>query len=526
MLETNAQKDTAVVVAGAGPTGLTLASNLAAAGVPVRVLDRASGPATTSRALGLQPRGIEVLDRAGALGDLEARSNPIRQVVIDLGHGRTARLRLGQATRLVTRPGLLVSQADIEAELRLRLHGLGVEVEWGREVTDGVQDENGVKVTLADGAGLESGWLVGCDGAHSRVRKIAGVGFPGVRVIERFLLADVHADLSAPRDAAAVWLRPDGLVAAFPLPGDDLWRLMAPAPAGLATELAPRAVVDALTTQLKGATGVAPVVSGIEWTSTFAIHRRLADRYRAGRILLAGDAAHIHSPVGGQGMNTGLGDADNLAWKLALVVRGAASPTLLDTYDAERRPIAADVLESTTAMTRMGVGDGVLPRLVRSHLIAPALAQPWVQRLVWERASQLRINYRNGPLGAAARWPLTKQLRPGDRVPDVPCAREDGRATRLHAELGARWALLAPTRWSSYGEADIAACAERVHARLGAEAVAVLASDADPVRDVLLVRPDGHLAWRGEPLPGVVDAWLAAVLGTGRAPRARRNSNA
>lgn len=557
-----------VLVAGAGPTGLTLACDLLAAGVDVRVVDRAPGAARTSRALGLQPRGLEALLRAGALGDLERRSNPIRQVVIDLGGGTPARLRLGGATKLVTRPGLLVSQAEVETGLRRRLEDLGGQVEWSSEVVDATQDGAGVTVRISSGSdsgtGLTSGpnsgpnsgtgpsfhsasgtghsscaglgchsgtssraglrsdsefgpgrnfrcsWLVGCDGAHSRVRTLAGVGFPGVAVIERFALADVRADLPLDRDAVAVWLRGEQMLAAFPLPGADLWRLMAPVPDEEPGPLDGAQLLGLLTTQLAERTGwPAGSVRGVEWTSVFRIHRRLAERYRQGRFLLAGDAAHIHSPLGGQGMNTGIGDAENLAWKLALVARHRAGPELLDTYQDERRPIAEEVLSSTTGMTKMVLGQSPTARLLRDRVFVPALNRPLVQRLVWEQASQLKTSYARGPLGDPARRTL-RHPRPGDRVPDLACRRADGSRTHLHTELGARWALLGSTAtMPSRMAAGCLAVAER---RLGAGAVTALSTDDRLRSELYLVRPDGHLGWRGRARPARVAGWLARVL--------------
>ncbi|MGH3526690.1 MAG: FAD-dependent monooxygenase [Pseudonocardiaceae bacterium] len=248
---------------------------------------------------------------------------------------------------------------------------------------------------------------------------------------------------------------------------------------------------------------------GAQWTSTFRIHRRLAHRFRQGRMLLAGDAAHIHSPFGGQGMNTGIGDAENLAWKLALVVYDHADPALLDSYEAERRPIATEVLQSTSALTAMALGDTRLARTLRDHVFVPSLNLSIVQRLVWESASQLKISYRTGPLARTSRWSLRSGPRPGDRVPDQPCLRRNGSLTRLHAELGARWALLIPSTASAQ---QTQTYSDRARDRLGAGTVTVLKSQAGRLGQVMLVRPDAHAGSCGLS-PTSLDAWLAGILG-------------
>ena len=517
--------DVNVVIVGAGPTGLALACGLSAGGVSVRVLDKAPGPASTSRALGLQPRGSEVLDHLGALGDLADRSVRIGRIAIHVGGSRAGTLEVGRPTPLVTRPGLLVSQAEVEAALRTRLRGLGGSVEWGQEVADIAQDPQGVTVTTAGRSDAETprekfraSWLVGCDGAHSQVRKLADIGFPGVALIERFLLADVHVDLPIPRNEVAVWLRADQMLGVFPLPGKDLWRLMAPAeplPAAATGD----EVVSTLLASWCEHTGLdAPAVKDVVWTSTFRVHRRLADRYRQGRILLAGDAAHIHSPLGGQGMNTGLGDVENLAWKLALVARGRADVTLLDTYQEERRPVAAEVLGSTSAMTRVVLGDSAPARLIRDGVFVPLLKRPFVQRLIWEQASQLKVGYRRGGLARGGRRQgfavARRRLRAGDRVPDLPCRRADGTHTRLHAELGGRWVLLG-------SRTAVASAADAAAAQLGADLVTGLESLEPSAGDILLVRPDGHLACRVDGADAVgaaegVSTWIGRALEGGR----------
>jgi len=487
-------KQDTVVVVGAGPTGLTLACALRNAGVSVRVVDAAKGPATTSRALGLQPRGVEVLDRLGALADLPERSLRVNQVIVSVSGRELTRLQVGQRTRLGGHPGLLISQAEIEGALRRRLAGLGGEVEWGRAVTAADQDADGVLVRLDDGGAVRASWLVGCDGAHSAVRKAVGIGFPGVPLVERFLIGDVRADLGRPRDAVSVWLRGTEMLAAFPLPGDDLWRLMTPARAVGPADPDLAAVLAHMRERV--AEEIGRSVRAAEWTSSFRIHRRLADTYRRGRVLLAGDAAHIHSPLGGQGMNTGIGDAENLAWKLALVVTGRAHEGLLDTYEAERRPVAAEVLGATSGATNLMFGDGAVSRFLRDHLVVPLMDRPFVQRMIAERSSQLLVSYRGGPL-AHGRWRLSGP-RAGDRVRDLPCHLADRTPTRLHAELRGRWAVLVP---AGFVHLDV------VRAWLG-DSVTELIADG---REVLLVRPDGHLAWRGID-PAGLERWLASAL--------------
>ena len=476
--------DPDVAIVGAGPTGLALACGLRAAGVSVRVLDKATGPAVTSRALGLQPRGVEVLDRLGALGDLPDRAQPIREVIITVEGRELARLQVGLSMeRLGGRPGLIISQAEIEAALRERLAEFGGEVEWGHVVAELEPWAGGVTVLLTNGSGFEAGWVIGADGAHSVVRKALAVGFPGVPLVERFLLADVHATLDRPRDAASTWLRGTELLAAFPLPGDNLWRLMAPAPPEFGDEPQQDKIIEFLGARLRDEADGS--IHTAEWTSSFRIQRRLADTYRRGRVLLAGDAAHIHSPLGGQGMNTGIGDAENLAWKLALVISGRAGDGLLDTYEAERRPVAKDVLESTSGLTELVVGESRIARFVRDHIAVPLLNRAWMQRLIATKASQLQVSYRDGPLGAGRRRRLPG-LRPGDRVPD-----REG----LYDALGPAWALLGPE-----------ALADVARERLGD--VVSLRGEGD----ALLVRPDGHLAWRGRDA-AALQAWLDGALG-------------
>jgi len=491
-----------VAIAGAGPTGLTLACALLERGVSVRVFDAAAEPATTSRALALQPRGVEVLDRIDALGDLAERAIKTMSATVYAGDRPILRLQLGRWLQDKSHPILIVSQVEIEAELRRRFSELGGRVEWGTPVLDAKPDETNLAVTVGDPATIVyADWLVGCDGAHSMVRKISGVDFPGAPVVERFLLADVHAELPVGRDGTGVWLHQEGMFAIFPLPGKDLWRLMADVDVEEGDVLAQLCRMLPTRTAITGAR-----IGTAEWTSTFRIQRRIASHYRRGRILLAGDAAHIHSPFGGQGLNTGIGDAENLAWKLVLVTKGLAPQTLLDSYEAERRPIAKDVVAGTTVVTKVLLGINPVARVLRDRVILPVLNRPIMQDRLLAQASQLSVSYRRGPLTPKRQIPvglrLPVGLRPGDRVPDMDCRRRDGTATRLHRELAGRWALVIPTG------GDITPAHTRAISRLGDEVVVLDAA----VSDTLLVRPDAHLGWRHKHAKVKLEPWLDNIL--------------
>jgi len=503
-----------VAIVGAGPTGLTLAIGLRLHGVPVRMVDRQPAPATTSRANFLHARGVEVLDRLGALGALPDRSISAMTITVNAGGRPMSTVRFGDVGLGTARPALLVSQATIEGELRRRFAELGGTIEWGTAVVGVTQDASGVTVKIDGGQTFRAAWLVGCDGAHSTVRKQAGVAFPGAPVSDDWLLADVHADGMPERSGSHGWLHREGLVGALPMrevigaADDNLWRIMIYAPGVSGDDLDERQIVERIRTVFAERTGLtSATITDATWASVFRIHRRLVDDYRTGRVLLAGDAAHIHSPMGGQGMLTGIGDGENLAFKLALIIERRASEPLLDTYEAERRPLATEVLRTTSANTRLQVGEGPIVRLLREKVMLPVIDLPAVQRWATAVASQLRVSYRRGPLGDGPLARFGRRPRPGDRIPDLAASRADGTTTRLHAELGGRWAVLAPA-----GALDELTQAARVW--LG-EHVTGLAQH-DRGAEAMLVRPDAHLAWRGRPDATKMSGWLEAALRRGR----------
>jgi 4,5-epoxidase len=543
---------TNVLIVGAGPTGLALACDLRSRGIDVAIIDKAAAPATTSRALGLHPRGGEILARLGALGDLQQQAVNSRAINICVGARRLVRIDSPQTPDGVT-PGLLIiGQAEIEARLRARLATLGCEVTWDSELAAVVHEDTAITATVRSNDGdvlLSADWLVGCDGAHSAVRKLAGIAFDGSAFAERFMLADVRLDWQRPANESVVWLHRDGVLASIPLPGNT-WRIMAELPAELDIKVeqdgSPSEEIarDLLYRCFKERLGDTTTRIGeMTWKSLFRFHRRLASTYRRGRILIAGDAAHIHSPFGGQGMNTGLGDAYNLGWKLAMVAQGRADDRLLDTYGDERRPVAADVLATTTTNTTLVLGNTLMKRLVRDFAFVPALRIPAVQQKMAAKASQLNIGYAGGPLATEsvlsriARIVRSKPVA-GDRGANAMCLTlPDGKSTTLAEEISSGWALLL------FGADREAArdCAAAARSRLGKDVriirilpsgTAMAAQDSAGVDIVLrddhasiaaayrpgtaetiLLRPDGHLAWRGSrPNAAALRKWLREAL--------------
>jgi 4,5-epoxidase len=549
-----------VLIVGAGPTGLTLACDLRSRGVAVQVVDKAAGPATTSRALGLQPRGREILARLGALGDLPERAVH--------AYATNIRLRQRLLTKFIvqTKRGqdalgpLLISQAEIEAQLRRRLAELGGEVSWDHEVVAAIQDGEGVEARARASNGehsIRAGWLVGCDGAHSAVRSLMGIDFEGRPFPETLVLADVKlTETRNGADEGTMWLHPDGMIGMVPLPA-GVWRIFAElhpsdpmAKAGHAAATAlqgaspvSEAVVDRVRALMRERIGEqAPQIASGLWTSVFRFHRRIASAYRRQRLFLAGDAAHIHSALGGQGMNTGIGDAFNLGWKLACVIRGNASDRLLDTYGAERRPVAADVVRQTSRAWNILIGHTVFDRMFRDHLLLPILRWPAMQRRWLESGSQLRVSYRGGPLAETTIGErlcsfIRHEPLAGDRAPNAACRMvPGGEATTLGALASARWALLL------YGGsvADWRGCAAvarrdldglrviRVLPRGSPDGVADALETECTVRDedgaiagayrpgphaAILLRPDSHIAWRSAHFsPDGLVAWLRRSL--------------
>ncbi|MFE0022688.1 FAD-dependent monooxygenase [Amycolatopsis sp. NPDC059021] len=495
-----------VVIAGAGPTGLTLACELARRGTPVRVLEKSPEFPRSSRAKGPNQRSLEIFEDLGVLKRIFAAgsSAPVMRKYRD-GKLISATDPWAGATPTPDRPyerGWLIAQYRVEEILREKLAEYGAHVELGAELTSFTQDETGVRGTLADGTRFEAAYLIGCDGGHSTVRKLLGIPLVGETAEEqRMVLGDVEVT-GIDRGFWHQWLDTDGGVLLCPVPGTERtwWFQAAPergpdgAPLGPSLESFRR--LFARHARLPG-----EWLIKAELLSTYRVNVRMAERYRAGRVLLAGDAAHVHPIAGGMGMNTGIQDAYNLGWKLALVAAGEAGDALLDSYEAERLPIAAWTLEVTSERLRMALAE---------------IRKPGggLDVVVTEETSTLGVGYRWSPLSLR---PSTSDspLQPGDRAPDAPCADvETGAVVRLFETFaGPHFTLL------GFGERAAAALPGLAtpHGNL----VRPVAIDAGAPG---LSDKDGHAA-RAYGITGDTlvlirpDNYVAAIVATNEAPR-------
>jgi 2-polyprenyl-6-methoxyphenol hydroxylase-like FAD-dependent oxidoreductase len=408
--------DTDVLVVGAGPTGLMLANQLVRRGVPTLIIDRHAGPSLESRALGVQARTLEIyshlgiVDRALELGKRGTGGN------IWANGERRARIALSDAGDQVTPyPFLLVlGQDDNERIMADRLRELGSSVLWSTELVSLQQQEDSVTavVKLPDGSdrNIQAAWVAGCDGARSSVRELSGIAFAGAAYEHVFFVADTEMTGSMVPDEVNVYLFKDGFHLLFPMRGSDHWRIVGILPPVLRDKA--DLEFDAVIPSLHHEAGERLSIKSCTWFSTYRIHHRSAVRFRDRRCFLLGDAAHIHSPVGAQGMNTGLQDAYNLAWKLALVVKKHANPLLLDSYEQERVPVARALLDGTDRAFQLVVSDGWFARLLRTKILARIAAfaanRKAVQRRAFRIISQTGIGYPKSSLSKSLnRLPVT-----------------------------------------------------------------------------------------------------------------------
>jgi 2-polyprenyl-6-methoxyphenol hydroxylase-like FAD-dependent oxidoreductase len=407
---------TSVLIIGAGPVGLTMALELARFQVPVRIIDKSAARTDKSKALAVWSRTLELLDRSGVASSLIEAGLKMRAVDIMSGKNTIARVpfdKLASKFPFV----LMVPQSETERVLEEKLASLGVKVERNVEFQDFVDSGSEVSCNLTHPDGRDEtvvdGWLIGSDGAHSQIRHRLGMAFDGDTVPGTYVLADVHvAGLDLPEDEFPIFWHRDGMVAFFPI-DKNRYRVIADLGAGELRD--PKlANVQAIVEQ-RGPGGV--VLSDSVWIAPFAINERKVKDFRAGRVFLAGDAAHIHSPAGGQGMNTGIQDAMNLAWKLAMVVtKKADEDFLLDSYSAERSENAARVLRDSGRMLRVATMPNAAAQAVRDFLVHRLLGFSSVSTIAAQQLSELAVGYDHSPLnGGELRG--SGFPRPGHRMP-------------------------------------------------------------------------------------------------------------
>ncbi|MEU8801881.1 rifampin monooxygenase [Spirillospora sp. NPDC048819] len=472
-----------VIVAGGGPTGMMLACELRLHGVRVLVLEKEAEPARYVRSLGLHVRSIEVMDQRGLLERFLAHGerHPVGGFFAAIA--KPAPDRLDTAHSYV----LGIPQPKTDRLLAERAAELGAEIRRGSEVAGLSQDEDGVTVELAGGARLRSRYLVGCDGGRSTVRKLLGIGFPG----EPSRVETLLGEMEVPEDPATVAavvaeVRKTQLRFGVGPFQDGVYRVVVPAE-GVAEDRAAPPTLEEFKRQLRRVAGTDFGVHSPRWLSRFGDATRLADRYRAGRALLAGDAAHVHPPTGGQGLNLGIQDAFNLGWKLAAEVGGWAPEGLLDSYHAERRPVAADVLDNTRAQMQLMTPEPG-PRAVR-RLVAELMDFEEVNRHLVEKITAIGVRYDFGE---------GHELL-GRRMRDVALKRG-----RLYELMRAGRGLLL----DQTGGLSVAGWADRV------DHVADVSEELDA--PAVLLRPDGHVAWAGEDqqdLLGGLSRWFGAAAG-------------
>lgn len=442
-----AQSD--VLVVGAGPSGLVLALWLTRLGVKVRIVDKTDAPGTTSRALAVQARTLELYRQLDLADAVIAKGHRVPTINLWVKGERKAHVPLSDmGTGLTPYPFVQIFPQDEHEKLLVtKLESLGVSVERRTELLSFAEQADGVVARLRGPGGSESEheaiYLAGCDGARSKVRETIGTGFPGGTYEHLFYVADVEAAGPAIDGELHIDLDQADFVAVFPLAGHGRARLIGTVRderAGHTETLTFADITDQALGQMK------LTVTRVNWFSTYHVHHRVTQHFRKGRAFLIGDAAHIHSPAGGQGMNTGIGDAINLAWKLAAVVKGRAGDALLDSYEAERIGFARKLVASTDRAFTLATGQGEFAGLVRTRL-APVVI-PFLfsfaaaRRFAFRTVSQTMINYRGSRLsrGAAGR------VQGGDRLPWVPIDGSDNFAPLVSMD----WQV------HVYGEASIA----------------------------------------------------------------------
>ncbi|CAN5132225.1 FAD-dependent monooxygenase [soil metagenome] len=477
-----------VLVVGAGPTGLMLALQLARRGIAIRIIDKNSGPGLASRAMAMHARSLEFYAQLGLADAVIAGGFKMETLHLREGGEDIATVRFGDIGQGLSPFPFVLSypQDDQERFLVAALETAGVTVEWNTELADFTQDSDGVTATLTKAGQSETAttlYICGCDGARSRVRHVLGLEFAGGEYEQLFYVADARVSGPATHDIFAN-LGADTLALMLPVRSSGMQRLIGTVPAAKSdrTDL----TFEDVRAEAEGLIGVH--VTEVNWFSTYRVHHRVAAHFRDGRAFLCGDAGHIHSPAGGQGMNTGLGDAVNLAWKLAEVLKHRAGETVLETYETERIAFARQLVATTDRAFRAGVDPSLVGRFMRTWLL-PAIAPlassvKAVREAMFRTVSQIMIRYPGSDLSDGA----AGKIKGGDRLPFV--AGEDG--GNFAPQRGLEWRL------QIHGDADprFAREAAALAIPLDVFSWTEAADHAGFAKSAAyLVRPDGYVGW-------------------------------
>jgi 2-polyprenyl-6-methoxyphenol hydroxylase-like FAD-dependent oxidoreductase len=480
-----------VLISGAGPIGLTMANELARYGISVRIVDKSAERTDKSKALVLWSRTLELFDHAGYVEPFLAAGMQAHGAQMSNGKDIIARVSLDD----IDSPypyALMIPQSDTERVLEEQLAKRGVKVERTVALESFTDQGNQVQAALRKASGesetLTADWLVGCDGAHSTVRHGLGFTFDGTTQPSDWCLADGHITGLDPGDRLHIFWHKDGILAFFPI-SEGRWRVIADLGAAQGDDHHADPTLQEIQSliTLRGTDGI--FIKDAYWLAAFRINERKVSKYGSGRAFLAGDAAHIHSPAGGQGMNTGMQDAFNLTWKLSLVIGGVCKPSLLDSYSVERSAVGDMVLRNASRLTDAAIIRNPIVQDLRNTVVKFALGFPQLGHRVANLLAELDIGYPESPLTVAgAHHPGTRKA--GERWPD-----------RLPADPG-------KARFTAIGPADAVSALAAKFPKLVQAAPA--SGDGEDLR---LVRPDGYVGFAGAASDrAAAEAYLKALV--------------
>ncbi|MFE6921784.1 FAD-dependent monooxygenase [Nocardia sp. NPDC057663] len=494
------KNDVPVLIVGAGPTGLTAAMELSRLGIGVRIIDRAPERSLTSRALGVQARTIELLRGRGVGDEMLRLGNRASATTLYSGGKKLGAIELHRMPSEFNFV-LLLAQSETERLLTQQLHRQGVEVERGIEIVSMSRRTDRVDVQLGSGAettdAATASYLIAADGSHSAIRKQLGLPFKGRSLAQNYVLGDLRLDGDIPEDQLSVFLARNGFLAVFPM-GNGRFRFMATDPEGVTGDAAEPSLEDIQC--LYDRTVHLPArLCNLNWSSRFRINSRHMTTLRDGRVFFGGDAAHVHSPAGGQGMNAGIQDMINLSWKLAMVVKGQARPELLDTYESDRLPVIHDLVQMTERATGVFNSTNPLVHAALTRFAPVLLGLPAVQNKTAPKLGQLTAGYRGCPIAKGGG--RIGQLQAGDRMPDL---RVDGVRLVEMLDLSTLTLFVTP---------DAGRISDAYRPWRHILAVRPVSLPDEMTDGWLLVRPDGYLAAAGSSgdarrLAGWLDRWL------------------